>query len=138
MTTELTNPGLGLVDLLHSGGLTVAGGTGLSIPKPFAKPILLLKTYITGMFFVKDVTKLLEPIEDGARLTLIREPDNKYDEFAIMVKDAHGNKLGYIPRKSNIVIANLMDAGKSVYATIRENRWYGRSPDVTISLYMEE
>lgn len=138
MTTELTNPGLSLVNILHSGGLTAAGGTGLSIPKPFAKPILLLKTYITGLFFVKDVTKLLEPIEDGARLTLIREPDNKYDEFAIMVQDTAGNKLGYIPRKSNIVIANLMDAGKSVYATVRENRWYGRSPDVTIGLYMED
>lgn len=136
MTTELTNTGL--IDILHSGGLTVTSGTGLSIPKPFAKPILLLKTFITGMFFVKNVTKLLEPIEDGARLTLIREPDNKYDKFAIMVKDNAGNKLGYVPRKNNIVIANLMDAGKIIYATVRENQWFAPTPDVSIDLYMEE
>ncbi|WP_256374930.1 MULTISPECIES: HIRAN domain-containing protein [unclassified Fibrobacter] len=59
-------------------------------------------------------------------------------EYAIMVKDSQGNKLGYVPRKNNVVVANLMDAGKMVYASVHENRWYAMTPDVTIDLYMED
>lgn len=55
-----------------------------------------------------------------------------------MVKDSQGNKLGYVPRKNNVVVANLMDAGKIVYASVHENRWYAMTPDVTIDLYMED
>ena len=139
MSTNLVNAGGELMDFLHHGGsLTTVSGSGVSIPRPFAKPILLLKTYIAGMFFEKNVGKFLEPLEKDSRLTLLREPENKYDKFAIRVQDAQGNRLGYVPRQNNMVIANLMDAGKVVYATVREKRWNGNTPDVTIDLFMED
>ena len=55
----------------------------------------------------------------GERMYLIREPKNKVDEDAIMIKNAKKHKVGYVPRSHNEVIARLMDAGKSVYAVAK-------------------
>jgi len=55
----------------------------------------------------------------GASLELCREPKNEHDACAILVQDKSGNKLGYIPRDANNeLIANLIDAGKYLYATV--------------------
>lgn len=48
----------------------------------------------------------------------MREPENEYDELAILVKDEKGHKLGYVPRRCNRVPARLMDAGKLLYAVV--------------------
>ena len=45
--------------------------------------------------------------------------NNKYDELAILVKDQNDNKLGYVPRKKNPILARLMDAGKLIYGTVK-------------------
>ncbi|RKX74592.1 MAG: hypothetical protein DRP87_16520 [Spirochaetes bacterium] len=56
-------------------------------------------------------------LEVDQPLNLIREPENPYDEMAIEVywKDY---KLGYIPRDDNSVIAQLMDRGIPLKASI--------------------
>jgi len=131
MTANIVKIEGALTSLLHGEG-------GLSIPVPFARSILLLDTFVTGTFFVKEAGALAENLEPGTRLTLLREPANRYDKFAIVVNDPEGNKLGYIPRKNNIILANLMDAGKCVYAKLtRKNTRYS-SVDLCISVFMEE
>ncbi|WP_251717660.1 HIRAN domain-containing protein [Lactobacillus agrestimuris] len=40
---------------------------------------------------------------------MIREPDNQYDEHAISVHTTGGLKLGYLPRKTNLILSRLMD-----------------------------
>ena len=64
---------------------------------PFTRQIHLLRTYVAGS---------------------VREPENPYDERAILVENLEGEKLGYIPRRKNEVLASLMDAGKSIYARV--------------------
>ncbi len=59
-----------------------------------------------------------EAIHKGERLTLTREPDNEYDEYAIAVSNAQGAKLGYVPKNHNRVIAELMDQQCDIYAVV--------------------
>jgi len=53
----------------------------------------------------------------GDTLTLIREPDNRHDAHAIRVEWS-GQKLGYVPRAQNRVIARAMDAGEPLLAKV--------------------
>lgn len=134
MTTDLAHvksSAGGMLALLH-------GESGLSIPIPFSRPIRLIDTFVTGTFFVKGVDSLADRLREGDRLTLLREPDNRYDKYAIVVNDPEGNKLGYVPRKNNIVLANLMDAGKSVYATLTRKSTAYSSVNLSIGIFMEE
>jgi hypothetical protein len=93
--------------------------SGLELGKPFSRQIYLISASIAGSYYVDDIYELIEKIEIGARLRFVREPDNKYDELAILVKDQNDNKLGYVPRKKNPILARLMDAGKLIYGTVK-------------------
>jgi hypothetical protein len=93
--------------------------SGLDIGKPFSRQIYLVSASIAGSYYVDDIHDLLDEMKTGAKLRFIREPDNQYDELAILVKDQNNNKLGYVPRKKNPILARLMDAGKLIYGTIK-------------------
>ena len=98
--------GDGLLALLH-------GKNGESlIPKPFERDIFLLDTHVAGTTHIEGIDELELYLKSGDRLNLFREPDNPYDEFAILIKTMDGVKIGYIPQKDNIIFARLMDAGK--------------------------
>lgn len=100
-----------IIAITQNGGLD-------KVIKPLTKEILLFETYIAGTSHLDDKTVLKE-IEVGDRLTLRRE-DNKFDKRAILVLTSDGKKLGYVPRKYNIVFSRLMDAGKLLVAYITE------------------
>lgn len=53
----------------------------------------------------------------GQPLTLIREPDNRYDPRAVRV-DWQGQTLGYLPRAENVAVAQMMDRGYHLSANI--------------------
>ena len=53
----------------------------------------------------------------GKRLNLVREPANDYDPDAIAVQLGH-QRIGYVPRRHNTVLARLLDAGKTLRARI--------------------
>jgi hypothetical protein len=93
--------------------------SGLDIGKPFSRQIYLISASVAGSHYVDDIYDLLDKIKIGAKLRFVREPDNKYDELAIIVKDQDNNKLGYVPRKKNPILARLMDAGKLIYGTVK-------------------
>lgn len=70
----------------------------------------------TGYYDYFDALPLLSP---GTPLQMRREPDNRYDCYAVAVD--HGpHKLGYIPRTENHVIARLMDAGVAMQLKVRD------------------
>lgn len=85
--------------------------------KPLQHEILLFDSYVAGTTHIKDESVFGE-IKEGDKLTLQREPDNRFDDNAILVLDMKGRKLGYIPEKDNIVFARLMDAGKYLTAKV--------------------
>ncbi len=80
------------------------------------KQVKIYDNYVRGVHFRKndflnDMPKVNDPLQ------LEREPDNKYDRFAIKVlKD--GMFLGYIAAYENITLALLMDQGVQLEASV--------------------
>lgn len=87
--------------------------------KKEARQILVLKTGVAGIqHHIKSEEEriALESVAPGTELILYREPDNKYDKWAIAVHLTKDDKIGFISRFKNETIARLMDAGKRFVA----------------------
>ncbi len=90
-----------------------------AIALPFAQDIFLLETHIAGLRYY-DIKNLSMPLQLAYTLMLRREPDNVHDELAIVVLTVTAQKLGYLPKFRNPVLARLMDAGKSLVAEVAQ------------------
>ena len=110
---------------------------GGSLPKPFAKDALVLKTYIAGTHY-SDAKKNVDSIKEGNYLVFQREAKNPYDKMAIKIMDLDKNKLGYVPKDKNEVVSNLMDAGKTIFGVIDKKQWDGGYLGLEISVYLKE
>ena len=124
-----------LSELLHA---------GLSAASPFMRDIFLVQQAIVGTRFLGGSDELVEDLKPGSRITLIAEPDNKYDENAVMALDGQGRKIGYVPRHENSIIGALLRAGKSFYGIMSEEQIKGSTVSkhtpscLLIDLYMRE
>lgn len=87
--------------------------------KAFLEDIHLITLDVAGMFHVENIDMIFPKIKKGDNLELFREKDNKYDKYAILVRYC-GEKIGYVPRKQNHILANLMDGGKELYGVVEE------------------
>ncbi len=103
--------------------------------KPLTNEILLFDSYIAGTTHIEDES-VFDEIKEGDKLILQREPDNRFDENAILVLDEKSRKLGYIPEKDNIVFARLMDAGKYLIAKIEGMENKGSFRKISINIYL--
>lgn len=56
-------------------------------------------------------------LKNGDALRMVREPDNPYDANAVALY-AGGIKLGYIPKKENTSLANLLDQNAVLHAKV--------------------
>ena len=95
---------------------------GLGVPSPFMKDIFLVRQAIVGTRYLGGSDELVEDLKPGSRVSFVAEPDNPYDENAVMALDAQGRKLGYIPRHENSIIGALLKAGKSIYGIMPEKQ----------------
>lgn len=102
-----------LSELLHA---------GLDVPSPFMKDIFLVRQAIVGTRFQGGSDELVDDLKPGSRVAFVAEPDNRYDENAVMALDSRGRKLGYIPRHENSIIGALLKAGKSIYGIMPEEQ----------------
>ncbi len=105
------------------------------IIKPLSHEILLFDSYVAGTSHIEDET-VFDDVSPGNKLILQREPENRFDENAILVFDEKKRKLGYIPEKDNIVFARLMDAGKYLIAKINTYEPKGAFRQINISIYL--
>lgn len=110
-------------------------GSG-GVPVPFATEIYLLDCLVAGTGYVEDISRKTAGFAPGTVVTLRREPENRYDEFAILVLNEQGEKLGYIPRRENLIPARLMDGGMYLYGKVEEIRDSGDWLSLSIGLYM--
>lgn len=85
--------------------------------KPLLDDIYLITVDVAGLAYINDIDKIFPIIKDGDRLALFREKNNEYDKKAILVKH-NDEKIGYVPRADNLILANLMDAGKMLYGVV--------------------
>ena len=116
--------------------LALAHGTDIAaMIKPLQHEILLFDSYVAGTSHIEDMA-ILDELKVGDTLWLRREPENRYDENAILVLDGQKRKCGYIPEKDNIVFARLMDAGKFLTAKIYRMEDKHSFRQINISIYL--
>lgn len=79
-----------------------------------------------GNFFIAGFTywegcMAVEELKIGTPLRLVREEDNRFDPHAVAIYFEE-NKLGYVPRSENELIAKFMDLGYSKIFDCRVQR----------------
>jgi hypothetical protein len=84
--------------------------------KPEEQRTVIYSGYLAGISYY-ELKNVYHFLSEGQRLTLRREPSNSYDQNAISIW-FHEHKLGFIPKKDNMVIANLMDGYFELTASI--------------------
>ena len=67
-----------------------------------------------------------------------REPDNRYDKQAIVIKTVDGVKIGYVPKQDNVIFARLMDAGKLLFGKITSKEKKGSWVKIYIKVFLHE
>lgn len=128
-TNELVKYSGGLIQLIYKQG----GDLSMS-----SEEILTLECVVAGTTFIKNLHEIETKLEQGQYLDLKREPDNKYDAFAVAIYNSQGEKLGYVPRDKNQMLARLMDAGKWFYAKIQSKIWEGSWLKIDLEIYLKE
>jgi hypothetical protein len=71
-------------------------------------------TYYDGIDVIKD-------LEIGTHLTLVAEPENRFDPYAVALY-CHETKLGFIPAGENKLISQLLQLGHTDLFEVRINR----------------
>ena len=130
-------------DIIKTGGKDIVslmhGKNGeLAVPKPFEHEIFLFDTYVAGTTHVTGIEDLAPHLAVGDRLEFFREPENLYDNQAIVVKNADGIKIGYVPKSDNAVFSRLMDAGKLVFGKITSKEMKGKWLKLGIGIYLRD
>ena len=103
-------------------GNTINEQKPMSKTKPIGLPtddIFLYNIKVAGTTYINNKDTIIRELNINDSLTLVREPDNKYDEYAIKVLTGRGEKIGYIPRENNKIFARMLDAGKELYLIIQ-------------------
>ena len=119
-------------------GKIVASFEGNNIPMPFVKEIFLIDCSIAGTVYVAGIRERTERLPPGALLTFRREPKNPYDELAILIFNDKSEKLGYIPRSQNEVLARLMDGGKQLFGRVEEKWISGDRIHISIKVFLRD
>ena len=127
---ELTN--------LPSGELLRTLHTDAAAPAPYVKDIFLLRTVVAGTTHTVGIEELEPFLRPGDRLELIRMPRNPSDPNAIKLYTGDRVKVGYIPRRDNQILARLLDAGKRLYAVLREKQRQADWLRLEIDVYMTD
>lgn len=117
-----------LMKIIHQGGITF---------KAFEEDILALESIVAGTSYLnlKEIEK--EIIVKESELSLKREPENEYDQFAVLVIFKN-QKLGYLPKSKNQTIARLMDAGKQFYAKVTNKEWEGKWLRLDLEVFLKD
>ena len=66
------------------------------------------------------------------------ELKSEHDELAILVETAAGEKLGYVPRRHNPILARLMDAGKLLTAKVVHKELEDHWLNIRIAIDMKD
>ncbi|MEG2199343.1 MAG: HIRAN domain-containing protein [Anaerovorax sp.] len=122
----------GMVGLFHG------KGGELTVPKPFEHDIFLFDTYIAGTSHIEGIEELEPYLSVEDKLDFFREPDNPHDAQAIVIKNIHGVKIGYVPKMDNLIFSRLMDAGKLLFGKITEKKMQGHWLKIQIKVYLHE
>lgn len=111
--------------------------TDNALPKPFIHEIFLLEIVIAGTSYCKEIEKVESQIIPEKILTMKREPENEYDEYAIAIY-CENTRVGYVPADMNLVCSRLMDAGKLFFCRVVDKKWQHKWLNIKANIYMVE
>lgn len=100
---------------LSGAAALVAKHAGAGVPER-ATEIYLNSPYIAGFQYYNG-SELEKYLKKNDELTLQRQPENPHDYFAVEVFRKN-QKLGYLPRTDNKIVARMMDQSVKVKARI--------------------
>lgn len=132
MGNLIKTDGNSLVGLLHG------KGGELAVPKPYERDIFLFDTHVAGTSYLEDVNEIESKLYIDVKLEFFREPDNKYDKKAIVIKTVDGDKVGYVPRQDNVIFSRLMDAGKLLFGRVSSKDMKGEWLWIGIKVYLKD
>ncbi len=92
------------------------------IVRPYIKDIYLSSMNVAGVNY-RDITPIEDSLAPDDIIYLKREKDNLYDHNAIQVTTHDGYVFGYIPKKDNFILKNLLDGGKYLYGIVKETNF---------------
>ena len=107
------------------------------LPKPFVREVELLNCNIAGTTFL-DLDEIEPELREHQLLMLKREPKNKNDDKAILILTEDGQKLGYVPKKKNEVLSNLMDAGKLLFGRLNKKTWVDTWLKLDVQVFLRD
>ena len=107
------------------------------LPKPFVQEVALLNCNIAGTTFL-DLDEIEPELKKHQLLMLKREPKNKDDDKAILILTEDGQKLGYVPKKKNEVLSNLMDAGKLLFGRLNKKTWVDTWLKLDVQVFLRD
>ena len=107
------------------------------LPKPFVREVALLNCNIAGTTFL-DLNEIEPELKKHQLLMLKREPKNKDDDKAILILTEDGQKLGYVPKKKNEVLSNLMDAGKLLFGRLDKKTWVDTWLKLDVQVFLRD
>ena len=108
------------------------------LPLPYVKEIFLMECHIAGTSYRENIKEIEKELQEKDLLVFKRETDNQHDKLAIVIFDTKGQKLGYVPRDRNEVIARLMDAGKLIFGKLEGKQWKDDWLKADIRVYMRD
>ncbi|WP_311481710.1 HIRAN domain-containing protein [uncultured Anaerococcus sp.] len=112
--------------------------TGIDIPRPFEQDIYLFDTYVAGTTHIEGIEEIYSSLKEDDKLVFYREVENEHDPQAIRIETLAKEKIGYVPRQDNVVFSRLMDAGKVLFARIKEKEMRGKWAKIGIKIYLHE
>ena len=89
------------------------------------KSTYFLHCYIAGLQYY-EALEVWKKLEIGQTLELSPDPDNRYDEHAVIVA-FKGKKLSYLPKSQNQVVSKILQAGHDAYKA-RIQSLYSQNP----------
>ena len=118
------------------GLLSLLSGKDAGI-EPFRQEIFLLEIVIAGTSYCDDIESVESSVVSEKVLTMKREPDNKYDKFAIAIY-CDNVRIGFVPADMNLVCSRLMDAGKLFFCRVVSKEWKNEWLKIKANIYMVE
>lgn len=108
------------------------------VVKQKRKDIFLFDTYIAGSNYIDNIEELVSKFEEGEVFNFYREPDNKYDGEAFIIKNKDHEKIGYVPMVDNAVFSRLLDSGKYLFGVLKDIEVKGKWHKININIYLKD
>ena len=106
--------------------------------RPYLKKIFLFSTHIAGTSYVENMASLEPSILLGSEVNFFREPQNTFDNKAIVIKNQLNDKIGYVPKVKNDIISKLMDAGKIIFGEVTKKEWNNNYLKINIDVFFKD